>query len=337
MDERRLEIKVGALLLAAVGGLLALLWLMGELTLGGGTTLIVEFGHTGNVVRNAPVKLGGVPIGRVEKVVLTPDRRDEYGEPVPVRMELSVDEKVLTALREDALVTVATQGPLGEPYLEVYTGSARAGPFPPEKVIRGVDAPRLDLVYNRLSNFLESASRVLEEDPRALSTLVGGVLSLTKTVDGVLTENRQDIHTLASELSAAARDLRLLSEAARSTLEPGGRGARLIEDAAQSASLMRSELPRITQEASRAIGGLAALSGGFNADDGEKLKIALDRYALAGERLERLADRGDRILARIEEGKGTMGGAYKDPQLYNDLKDLISDLRKHPWKLLWKD
>jgi phospholipid/cholesterol/gamma-HCH transport system substrate-binding protein len=337
MEERRLEIKVGALLLAALAGTLGLLWLMGELSLGRVSTLSVEFGHTGNVVKGAPVKLGGVPIGRVEKIILTPDHRDEYGEPLPVQMELSVDPKVIDAMRADARVTVATQGPLGEPYLELYTGSAKMGALDKTRSIRGTDAPRLDLVANQLSNFLQSASRVLEEDPRALSTLVSGVSSLTKTVDGVLTENRTDIHTLASELSAAAKDLRLLSELARANLEPGGKGARFLDDASESAKVMRTNLPQLSADAKVALGGLAALSGGLTVEDGQKLKVAIDRYSSAGEKLDRIADRGDKILAKMEAGQGTAGAALKDPQLYNDLKELVSDLRKHPWKMLWKD
>jgi phospholipid/cholesterol/gamma-HCH transport system substrate-binding protein len=336
MDERRLEIKVGAFLLAAIGGCLALLYLMGELSFSKATALAVEFSHTGNVVKGAPVKLGGVPVGRVERIILTPEQRDEFGVPMPVRMELSVDAPSLAALRKDAAVTVATTGPLGEAYLELYPGVSKL-PLPSDKPLRGVDAPRLDLVAGRLSSFLESASKVLEEDPRALSTLVHGVAGLSSTLDGVLTENRTDIHTLATELALAAKDLRSLSQTARANLEPGGKGARLIDDAAESAKIMRQTLPGLTQEAGKAVGGLAALSGGFTQEDGAKLRVAIDKYSAAGEKLERLADRGDRVLSRLEAGEGTAGKVLKDPQLYDDLKELVKDLRKSPWKMLWKD
>src|SRR5881275_3310296 len=137
MEERRLEVKVGALLLAALAGALVLLWLMGELTLRHGSTLTVEFGHTGNVVKGAPVKLAGVPVGRVEAVTLLPDRRDEYGESMPVQMELSIDPKVVAAMRADARVTVSSQGPLGESYLELSTGSAQQAALDPKLPIRG--------------------------------------------------------------------------------------------------------------------------------------------------------------------------------------------------------
>src|SRR4051812_40773429 len=116
MEEKGLEVKVGALVLAAVAGVLGLLFLMGELSLGGKPTLKVDFGHAGSVVKHAPVKMGGVIVGRVERINLTPSRRDPAGEPLMVEMEFSLEKDALAALREDAVVTVATQGPLGEAY-----------------------------------------------------------------------------------------------------------------------------------------------------------------------------------------------------------------------------
>src|SRR5258708_23476260 len=86
MDETRLELKVGALILLAIAGALALLWLMGELTLGSTGRVAVEFGHTGNVVKGAPVKLGGVQVGKVERITLTPDRRGAPRGPPPSRV-----------------------------------------------------------------------------------------------------------------------------------------------------------------------------------------------------------------------------------------------------------
>lgn len=337
MDERRLEIRVGALLLIAVGGAIALLALMGELTLRQKASLGVEFAHTGNVIKGAPVKLGGVPVGRVEDIQLKPNQRDGNGDPLPVRMELSVSDEAMKSLRKDAQVTVATQGPLGEPYLELYPGSARAEPLPEGFVVRGVDAPRLDLVANRLSNFLESASRVLEEDPRALGKLVTGVQGLTQTVNGVLAENRSDINTLASELSGAAKDLRVLAQLARRNLEPGGTGAQFLDDAAATAKVMRHDLPQLSNEAAKILGTVSAVSGQLNEEDGRKLKVAIDKYTAAGDRLDAIATRGERILTKLEAGEGTAGALLKDPQVYDDLKALVTDLRKNPWKVLWKD
>lgn len=337
MDERRLEMKVGALVLAALVGVLGLLWLMGELRPGEGTELTVDFGHTGNVVKGAPVKLGGVAVGRVAEIRLLPDRRDAEGRSLPVRMGLSLREDALAALRADARVTVATMGPLGESYLELNPGSASAPPLLSGVALRGTDAPRLDLVAQQLSEFLNVASGALAQDPEGLKNLGANVSRLTTTLESVLSENRGDLRTLSTELSAGARDLRVLAKLARESMQPQGAGARLLGDAAEAAAVMKKELPIISDSAAKTLSGLAAVTGELDAEDGARVKLALERYTEAGKKLDEIATRADRLLARIEAGDGTMGALYKDPQVYDDLRSLLTDLRKHPWKVLWKE
>jgi phospholipid/cholesterol/gamma-HCH transport system substrate-binding protein len=337
MDERRLEIKVGGLVLVALAGVLGLLFLMGELSLTRGAALQVDFSHTGNVVEGAPVKLGGVAVGRVEEIRLLPDRRDASGNPLPVQMALSVSSEAVGALRTDARVTVATVGPLGEPYLELNPGSARAAALPAGATVRGTDAPRLDIVALQLSSFLDAASRAMEKDPEGLMGLASNLSALSRRLNEVLGENREDVRTMASELSAASKDLRVLAQSARQMMQPGGSGARLVGDAAAVASVAKRELPGLSQSAGRTLGGLAALTGDLSPQDGERLRAALQSYTAAGAHLEQVTARAERLLARIEAGEGTLGSLQKDPQLYDDLKALITDLRKHPWKVLWKD
>ncbi|MDP1829821.1 MAG: MlaD family protein [Archangium sp.] len=336
MDESRLELKVGALVLAAVLGAFTLLVLMGELSFGGAKKITVDFSHTGNVVKNAPVKLGGVVVGKVEDVELLASRRDAEGSPLPVKMTLGLTNDAAASLRTDAIVTVSSVGPLGESYLEVYSGSAK-DPHDPKVPIRGLDSPRIDVVSNRLAKFLDAASRVLESDPEALTKLVRGVGGLTTTVDGVIVENREQLKTLASELSIAAADLRVLAATARKQLEPGGKANALLDDAAATAKVARAELPELSKQASIALGGLARVSGPLTEEDGQRLKAMIVKYQEAGEKVDALASRADRVLAKLEAGEGSMGKVLKDPAVYDELKTLLTDVRKNPWKLLWKD
>jgi phospholipid/cholesterol/gamma-HCH transport system substrate-binding protein len=160
---------------------------------------------------------------------------------------------------------------------------------------------------------------------------------LTRNVDEVLGENREQIGVLATELSQAAKDLRALSALARGHLEPGGRGDALLKDAATTARALRQEVPELSADARRLLGQLAALSDQLTAEDVQQVRLAVSRYAAAGEKLESLAARGDRLLGQIEAGEGLLGQLQQDPTLYRDLKALVEDLRKHPWKILWKD
>lgn len=331
MDERRLETRVGLLVFAGMAGLVALLYLMGELRrFSAGPTLNVDFSHTGNVANGAPVKLGGVQVGRVEGIRLIPERRDANGEPLPVVLELSVEDEALAALHSDASVTVATVGPLGEPYLELNPGTSSLKKLERGATLRGQDAPRLDVVFAKLNAFLDAASRILEDDPQALRNLVNNISSLSRRLDVLIAENQGDVRILAAEVTATVRDVRALATLGRKALEPGGDVASLLHDGAETARVMRRDLPIITQNAGRALGGIAAVTGEFTAEDGARARAALLQ-------LESVSARTERILARIERGEGTLGALQKDEKLVEDLRALVTDLKAHPWKMLWKN
>lgn len=336
MDETKLEVKVGALVLLAVAGGLGLLFLMGELSFGSAKTLTIDFSHTGNVVKGAPVKLGGVQVGKVERIELAPARRDELGLPMPVSLIVSVSPDAAAALKADTMVTISSQGPLGEPYLEVNPG-AENQPLDQTKHVRGTDAPRIDLVSNRLAKLMEVLGNALEKNPGAITGLIGGVSGLTKTVDGVLTDNREDVREILKEMAAAAKDLRAIAAAAKSQIEPGGKAAVLIDDASATAKVLRNDVPVISKQAQTALGGISAVAGQFTEEDGKQLRAAALKYAALSDKLDGMASRADRIFKKLEAGEGTMGAMIQDKQVYDDLKTLLADLRKHPWKMLWKD
>jgi phospholipid/cholesterol/gamma-HCH transport system substrate-binding protein len=69
---------------------------------------------------------------------------------------------------------------------------------------------------------------------------------------------------------------------------------------------------------------LAAL-GGMTKDLGDAAKSA---KSMAGD--------AQVLLERVKQGKGTAGALVRDEALYDDLSELVRDLKHNPWKLLWK-
>jgi len=44
----------------------------------------------------------------------------------------------------------------------------------------------------------------------------------------------------------------------------------------------------------------------------------------------------DAILLKIKKGEGSVGKFIVDDSLYNEVDGLVKDIRKNPWKLIWK-
>jgi phospholipid/cholesterol/gamma-HCH transport system substrate-binding protein len=52
--------------------------------------------------------------------------------------------------------------------------------------------------------------------------------------------------------------------------------------------------------------------------------------------LGRATDQMAEVLKRINQGEGTVGKLISEDEIYNDLRDLTKDIKKHPWKLFKK-
>lgn len=52
--------------------------------------------------------------------------------------------------------------------------------------------------------------------------------------------------------------------------------------------------------------------------------------------LNKTTDQMSQLLERINKGEGTLGKLAVDDELYNDIRDFTSDIKKHPWKLFKK-
>lgn len=63
--------------------------------------------------------------------------------------------------------------------------------------------------------------------------------------------------------------------------------------------------------------------------------IALQAKSLMGS-FKETVDILNPILKNINEGKGTVGKLFTDDTLYTDIEEMFADLKKHPWKLLFR-
>jgi phospholipid/cholesterol/gamma-HCH transport system substrate-binding protein len=74
-------------------------------------------------------------------------------------------------------------------------------------------------------------------------------------------------------------------------------------------------------------------------DPGEqaKLKQTLDDVSVVASRAKAMTGDAADILAHVKRGKGTVGAVVMDEQLYDDLQEMVRDLKHNPWKFFWRE
>lgn len=339
MRDRGTEFKVGLLILVGLVVFAGFIFLLGNFSFRSGYTLHVDYNFSGNIQPGAPVKVSGIKVGKVEEVEFMGGEVDPAtGRRVQVRLEVWVEDRIRDAVRQDAEFFINTSGVLGEQYLEIVPGDDYERPALEEgAVVRGVDPPRTDLIIARLYVVLDSLSSVLTEERDFIRNLLQNGAGAVSELNRLLAENRAEL----GELIASSGEL---AGQAAVTLEKVNTG--LGDPAIIGRTVRHADALLVTANAA-----LADLNPPARALLTEALRVTRN---LTEQRIERairvadgavtatgkagvLIDNVDGLVGDLRRGKGTAGALLVREELYADLREMIRDLKRNPWKFFWKE
>lgn len=283
------ELKVGILLVAAF-----LIGTIGIVSFSGireyfrpSFPLHTDFRKVSGLKPGAVVMLSGIHVGNVRSLAFHGGERQE------VRVTMKIYRQYQEDIRKDALATLGSQGLLGDKYVELVPGSPEQPAVERDDTIAGDSGMAdLDRMVNRAENVTEKLGKTLDE----LTALAKGLREGEGTAGRLLSdpalyerarEAAGELAGTAKELSGTARELR--------------RTAKAYQDLGDevSAGLVRPD------------GTLKRLAE--NPEPFERLNASLGRL--------------DALLARMEQGEGTLGKILQDDTVAEEVTGLIRDMR----------
>lgn len=337
MRDRGLEFKVGVLLVAALGILGSFVFVLGNLSLEKGFTIYVDFDFSGNIHPGAPVKVSGIKVGKVEDVRYLGGKIDEdTGERVYVRLEVWIEEDVRDSIRKDAEFYINTAGVLGEQYLEIVPGDADEAVAAGD-VLRGTDPPRTDLIVSRLYDVLDSLSSVLRDDRDLIKKLLANSASAVDELNTFLVDNRGQM----GELLVSAN--RLANEAS-DVLDKVDQGmgdpkviAKTIRDADRVLVSADRSINELTPPAKSLLVDAKRVTGTLTEERFDRALRVADRAVAVAGKAGGLIDNVNGMVTDLRRGKGTAGALLVREEVYADLREMLRDLKRNPWKFFWKE
>ncbi len=338
MRERGLEFKVGLMLLVAAAVFVGFVFVLGNWSLSSGYTIYVDYEYSGNLQPGAPVKVAGMKVGKVEDVSFLGGKVDPAtGRRVYVRVEAWIEDRAKDSIRQDAEFFINTAGVLGEQYLEIVPG--RDWERPPvasgDKRV-GRNPPRTDLVLSRLYDVLDSLSQVLTEDKDAIKHLLRNSASAVASADQLLRDNREQLGKLiASSTQLADRASQTLDTLNRSV--DGRVLARTVADADALLVSGKTAIDKVTPEAVALMTDARRVTGIITEDRVDRAISVADKAAGAVQKAGGLIDNVDGLVTDLRAGKGTAGALLVKDDVYLDVRELLRDLKRNPWKFFWKE
>ncbi|MBK7074180.1 MAG: MCE family protein [Myxococcales bacterium] len=338
MRERGLEWKVGLMLVIAAAVLVGFVFVLGNWSLSSGYTIYVDYDYSGNLQPGAPVKVAGMKVGKVEDVSFLGGKLDpETNRRVYVRVAVWVEDRAKDSIRQDAEFFVNTAGVLGEQYVEIVPGRDwEHPPVAPGSKRLGRNPPRTDLVLSRLYDVLDSLSQVLTEDKDVIKNLLRNSASAVASADELLRDNKAQLGKLiASSTGLADQATQTLTKLNASV--DGRALARTVNDADALLVSGRQAIDKVTPEAVALMTDARRVTGIVTEDRVDRAIGVADKAADAVGKAGGLIDNVDGMVTDLRKGKGTAGALLVKDDVYLDVRELLRDLKRNPWKFFWKE
>jgi phospholipid/cholesterol/gamma-HCH transport system substrate-binding protein len=245
-----------------------------------------------------PVRLAGVDVGRITKIIILEDK-----------IEIDFEVKPGTMIRTDTVAGLRLTNLLGGQFLGLSFGSPKAPLLPPGSVVTGKDVANIDIIVDNVSD--------LAKDFKALITnLNKNQDDVLRKVSGILDDNRGNLKGTLANLNSITEKFD----------RGDGSLALLLND------------KKLYSDASSAIASFNGVAGKIERGEGTLGKLVnddllyRDATALVTDLKVGVKDLNagmhnvNEISGKINRGEGTLGKLVNDDALYTQLRDASKDI-----------
>ncbi len=292
------QLRVGALVLAAVAVLVLIIFLMSGSSGGLFARKLVlrsYFDNAAGLKNGAPVTLEGVTIGNVIRIRVVPDRN-----PTPVEVTMRVGREYMRDLHVTSTTSIAQAGVLGDSYVDIDSTRA-TGPQPSDNAeLRSSGAPSIQDVIRTSQVSIEQVDVLM----RKVGVLIDTLNSKRGTVGALINDP-----ALYAKVSRVADDLAKITDAIS---QGKGTLGKLVND------------DTLYTHANSAVDRLDRVATSLDEGQGSAGKFIRDDSMYNN--LNSAAKNANQLLAEINEGKGSLGKLAKDPDFAQKLDDTVARL-----------
>jgi phospholipid/cholesterol/gamma-HCH transport system substrate-binding protein len=332
-----LEVRVGLLILLAVGLFGAFVVAIGGNPLERGYPIYVEFGNPGNLQNGAPVQIGSIRIGRVAGVNYTGGILDEQtGRRPMIVTTAEIDDRYRDHIYENAVFYVTSTSIVGESILAVDPGDPTREPLAAGSHVVGIDPPRMDLAFALAYELLQNISSLFRDHRGDIETLVVAAAQMLDQLNGVLTRHSDRIDHIIENIEHITDDANeLVAEANQIIHKP--EVDRIIRNVDHTLASVRRDIDPILADVRSATGKVDDLLDMVGPQQQEEIRTTIHEVSEMTEQVSATIADAQHIVSHIREGRGTVGAVLMDEELYDDIQEMVRDLKHNPWKLFWRE
>lgn len=273
-----------------------------------GTYVRARFNSVQELKKGDPVKMAGVPIGRVDSIDFA-DGKVEVG--------MKLEKKAL--VKTDSKATIKFTGLLGQNFVSIAFGSTTGVPVENNALLESQEQPDLSSLMTKLDNVASGVEGLAKNlGGENLNNLLGPFVDFMKQNNPKLTAILLNMQTISSQIA-----------------EGKGTVGKLINDEALYASALSAvtnlnrtadDVQSLIGEAKAAVTDAKNVMAEVNAGKGTLGKLTKDE-ALYKETTTAMTNLRE-ILQKINQGQGSVGKLVNDESLFKNAKMTLQKVEK---------
>ncbi len=302
---------------------------------------MAAFENVDGLALDAPVRLGGLTVGRVAKINFAEDLTDKR---IIVRMEIS--NKYQDRIRKDSVARVVGRGVLGDKAIDVSLGSEKEPKIENGGELKTGTSGDISSLLTAASEIIDNAvgiTRNLKSGVEAYTTpeLTSDITQIIKSARGIVTaieKGNGPAHTLLYDQRASDDLKSILSRTSEVVLRLDSAVAKVDTllgdvkngDGSLHALIYDKKVANAVTELGAAADEVAQLI-----HDAKTSKDGAVYQLVYGDAKTLLSDLGQSaadikaITGKIKAGEGTLGAVVNDPSVYEDLKEILGNIKRN--------
>lgn len=296
------------------------------------------FENVKGLQNGAPVRLGGITIGRVDRITFSENLADNR-----VHVTILINEGYLERIRDDSRASIQTQGLLGDRMMSISTGQSLTQ-LPPGATLQSeepgdlsdvlVSAGKVAADVTEISQTVKDVLKDFQKDSLAdLTTVLESLATITNEIrsgDGLLhriifsKEDGRDLLVNLEESSASLKEILYKVKKGSGLLHTliydprGKRTVRSLGEASEHISTAAAELATLASDIRSGNGLLNALIYDESPEGVDEIFT----------RLSKTAQNLEAVSTSLAEGSGTLGALLMDSSVYDNIVEVTDDAKR---------
>lgn len=160
--------------------------------------------------------------------------------------------------------------------------------------------------------------------------------NMIRQIDGLLTRHADRVDRIIENVEQITNETNELVAGANRTVN-GPQVQRIIRNVDHTMASVSRDIDPILADARSITHKVDNLLDMLGPQQQQEIQSILHDGSEVMARVDTITQDAQSIVTHIREGRGTVGAMLMDEQLYDDVQEMVRDLKHNPWKLFWRE